>query len=318
MEHNLVGEYQYRNITLRKADTLEDLADGCGKYEERVIYAREPLPGNNSPHIWAPEIHFINGKWYVYYTTVIDENEMWSIRPHVLECTDADAFTGEWKNLGQVKKTVEDTIAFTDFSLDHSVLQLNGELYFFWAEKHPVDSVIYAAKMVNPWTIDSSRICPVVAPEYNWERHGFPVCEGPGFLHRNGKIFLTYSAAGTDALYCLGLCTADENADLLDQKSWTKSPFPVFQSSKKNGQFGTGHNSFTVDENGHDVMVYHARQEERYLVDEGYQPLYDAGRNTTIMRIFWNEDGTPNFSVPIPSGKGYEVPTEFTAKVIVK
>lgn len=317
MEHNLVGQYQYRNITIRKAATLEGLADGSGDYEERVVYQREPLPGNNSPHIWAPEIHFIDGKWYIYYTTVIDENEMWSIRPHVLECADADPLQGEWKDLGQVKKTLEDTIAFTDFSLDHTVLQLNGELYFFWAEKHPVDSVIYAAKMVNPWTIDSSRICPVVSPEYNWERHGFPVCEGPGFLHRNGKIFLTYSAAGTDALYCLGMCTADENADLLDPQSWKKSPCPVFQSSRKNGQFGPGHNSFTKDEEGHDIMVYHARQEERYLVDEGYQPLYDAGRNTTLMRIFWNEDGTPNFSVPIPSGKGHEVPTEFKAKVVV-
>ena len=113
-------------------------------------------------------------------------------------------------------------------------------------------------------------------------------------------------------------CTADENADLLDPASWTKSEHPVFQSSRKNGQFGPGHNSFTKDEEGHDVMVYHARQEERYLVDEGYQPLYDAGRNATLMRIYWNEDGTPNFSVPIPSGKGHDIPTEFTAKVIVK
>lgn len=318
MEHNLVGQFQYRNIAIRRAKTLEGLADGSDAYEERIVYAREPLPGNNSPHIWAPEIHFIQGKWYIYFTTVIDENEMWSIRPHVLECAEADPFKGEWKNLGRVQTTTEDSIAFTDFSLDHSVLQLNGELYFFWAEKHPVDSVIYAAKMVNPWTIDSSRICPVVSPEYNWERHGFPVCEGPGFLHRNGKVFLTYSASGTDALYCIGMCTADENADLLDEKSWKKSPYPVFQSSKKNGQFGPGHNSFTYDEEGHDVMVYHARQEERYLVDETYQPLYDAGRNATIMRIFWNPDGTPNFSVPIPSGKGTEIPTEFKAKLIVK
>ena len=45
---------------------------------------------------------------------------------------------------------------------------------------------------------------------------------------------------------------------------------------------------------------------------------YDAGRNATLMRIYWNEDGTPNFSVPIPSGKGHDIPTEFTAKVIVK
>jgi len=316
--HNLIGEYQYRNITIRKAATLEGLADDSGEYEERVVFHREPLPGFQSPHIWAPEIHFIDNKWYIYYTTSIDENDLWSIRPHVLQCADADPFKGEWVNLGQVKKTIEDTIAFTDFSLDHTVLQLHGELYFFWAEKHPVDSVIYAAKMVNPWTIDSSRICPVVSPEFNWERHGFPVCEGAGFLHRNGKLFLTYSASGTDALYCVGMCTADENADLLDPRSWIKSPYPVFQSSRKNKQFGPGHNSFTKDEEGHDIMVYHARQEEKYLIDKSYQPLYDAGRNTTLMRIYWNEDGTPNFSVPIPSGKGKDVAIEVKAKVVVK
>ncbi len=316
-EHNLVGEYQYRYIYLRKSSTIEGLADGSGLYEEKTVYSMNPITGNNSPHIWAPEIHFVENKWYIYYTQVIDENEMWSIRPHVLECKDVDPMTGNWEKLGQVKTTTEDSIAFTDFSLDHTVLQHNGELYFFWAEKHPVNSDIYAAKMINPWTIDSSRICKVVEPTYNWEIHGFPVCEGPGFLVRNGKIFMTYSASGTDALYCLGLCTADENADLLDEKSWSKSCHPVFQSSQLTGQFGPGHNSFTVDEDGNDVMVYHARQEERYLVDTTYQPLYDAGRNTSVMRIYWNPDGTPNFSVPIPSGKGKDIVTEVVATVNV-
>lgn len=319
MEHNLDGKHQYRNVTIRKAASLEDLADGCGKYEERVIFAREPLPGDFSPHIWAPEIHFIDGVWYVYFTTSIDENNLWSIRPHVLQCKDADPMTGEWVNLGRVQTTTDDSIAFTDFSLDHTVLQHNNELYMFWAEKHPDLSDIYAAKMTNPWTIDSSRVTKVVAPEYNWEIHGFPVCEGPGFLVRNGKIFMTYSASGTDSLYCNGLLTADEKADLLDPASWTKSPFPVFQSSKATGQFGPGHNSFTVDEDGNDILVYHARQEEHYLfVEEGYEPLYDAGRNTSLMRIYWNPDGTPNFSVPIPSGKGYDKEIEVVAKVTVE
>lgn len=335
-EHNLIGEYQYRYIFLRKAATLEGLADGSGEYEEKVVFERGTVQGNNSPHIWAPEVHFINGEWYIYYTTCISEDDMWSIRPHALRCK-GNPMADEWENLGRIQTTTDDSIAFTDFSLDHTVLQHNGELYFFWAEKHPkivganvnvggdydenavqVNSDIYVAKMVNPWTIDSSRICKVVEPEYNWEVHGFPVCEGPALLVRNGKVFMAYSASGTDALYCIGLCTADENADLLNPESWTKSPCPVFQSSRATGQFGPGHNSFTYDEDGNDVMVYHARQEERYLVDPGYQPLYDAGRNASVTRVYWNPDGTPNFSVPVPSGKGKEIETEFTATVVVK
>ena len=332
-EHNLVGEFQYRYIFLRKAATIEGLADDSGEYVEKVVFERGTVQGNNSPHIWAPEIHYVRGAWYIYYTTCISDDDMWSIRPHVLRCQ-GDPMKDTWENLGRIQTTTTDSIAFTDFSLDHTVLDHNGELYFFWAEKHPevvganvggdydenavqVNSDIYVAKMTNPWTIDSSRICRIVEPSYNWELHGFPVCEGPAILVRNGRIFMAYSASGTDALYCLGLCYADENADLLDPASWTKSPCPVFQSSAVTGQFGPGHNSFTVDEEGHDVIVYHARQEERYLVDPGYQPLYDAGRNTSVMRFYWNPDGTPNFSVPVPSGKGHDVITEVKANVNV-
>lgn len=333
-EHNLIGEYQYRYIFLRKAASIEDLADGSGKYEEKVVFERGTVQGNNSPHIWAPEVHYINGEWFIYYTTCISEDDMWSIRPHALRCK-GDPMTEQWENLGRIQTTTDDSIAFTDFSLDHTVLQHRGELYFFWAEKHPevvganvggdydenavqVNSNIYLAKMVNPWTIDSSRICKVVEPVYNWELHGFPVCEGPAILVRNGKVFMAYSASGTDSLYCMGLCMADENADLLDIKSWTKLPYPVFQSSRATGQFGPGHNSFTLDEDGNDVMVYHARQEERYLVDPGYQPLYDAGRNASVTRVYWDPNGMPNFSVPIPSGKGRDIETEFNGTVIVK
>ena len=37
----------------------------------------------------------------------------------------------------------------------------------------------------------------------------------------------------------------------------------------------------------------------RIVAGEGdYQPLYDAGRNAYIGKVFWDEDGMPNFSVP--------------------
>jgi len=316
-EHNLNGKYQYREIVLRKAATLDGLADLGGNYTERVVFCREPLPGDLSPHIWAPEIHYIDGKFYIYFTTSIDPMNLWSIRPHCLMC-EGDPMVDEWVNMGPIATTTNDSIAFTDFSLDHTVLQHKGELFLFWAEKHPVASDIYAAKMVNPWTIDSSRVAKLVSPDYNWERHGFPVCEGPGFLHRNGRLFMTYSASGTDALYCLGLLTIDENADLLEPSNWTKSPCPVFISCAANGQFGPGHNSFTTDEEGHDIFVFHSRQEERYLVDANYQPLYDAGRNACLTRLHWNPDGTPNFSVPAPVGDKKDIKIPVKAVVTIK
>lgn len=299
MEHNLDGRYQYLRIILRRSKTLGGLADNSGNYEEKTIYERKPIGGGTlSPHIWAPEIHFIEGKWYIYYTTTISEESSWRIRPHCLECTGSDPLFDEWTEKGPVRTTVAGDIAFTDFSLDHTHFEHKGNHYFVWAQKTNNISDIFIAQLANPWTLCTPAV-RLTHPEYAWELHGFPVDEGPGIIKHGGKIFLTFSGSGTDALYCVGLLWADEHADLLDAASWTKLPYPVFQSSPATGQYGLGHNSFTKsDDDTEDYIIYHGRQEERYLAEEDYQPLYDAGRNASVGKIYWDEDGMPNFSVP--------------------
>ena len=299
MEHNLDGKYQYLYIILRRSATLGGLADGSGTYEEKTVYERSPIAGGTlSPHIWAPEIHYIDGKWYIYYTTTISDESSWRIRPHCLECSDMDPFNGNWEQKGPVVTEVKGDIAFTDFSLDHTHFEHDGKHYFLWAQKTNNISDIFIAQLSNPWTLCTPAV-RLSHPEYAWELHGFPVDEGPGVIKHGGKIFITFSGSGTDSLYCVGLLYADEKAELLDAASWKKLPYPVFQSSRATGQFGLGHNSFTrSDDDTEDLIIYHGRQEERYLVEEDYQPLYDAGRNASVGKIYWDEDGMPNFSVP--------------------
>ena len=138
-------------------------------------------------------------------------------------------------------------------------------------------------------------------------------------IKHGGKIFVTFSASGTDAMYCVGLLYADEDADLLSASSWTKLPYPVFQSSKETGQYGLGHNSFTKsDDDSEDLIIYHGRQEERYLVEEDYQPLYDAGRNASVGKIYWDKDGMPDFSVPAMGIVRKEEGLKVTAEIIVE
>ncbi len=299
MEHNLDGKYQYLYIILRRSATLGGLADGSGAYEEKTVYERSPIAGGTlSPHIWAPEIHYIDGKWYIYYTTTISDESSWRIRPHCLECSDMDPFNGNWEQKGPVVTEVKGDIAFTDFSLDHTHFEHDGKHYFLWAQKTNNISDIFIAQLSNPWTLCTPAV-RLSHPEYAWELHGFPVDEGPGVIKHGGKIFITFSGSGTDSLYCVGLLYADEKAEFLDAASWKKLPYPVFQSSRATGQFGLGHNSFTrSDDDTEDLIIYHGRQEERYLVEEDYQPLYDAGRNASVGKIYWDEDGMPNFSVP--------------------
>lgn len=300
--HNLKGNYQYLYLILRCADTLEDLTDNSGRYKEKIVYERKPLGnGTMSPHLWAPEIHFIHGKWYIYYTTTISHKSSWRIRPHCLECEGSNPMNDNWIEKGPIQTTIENDIAFQDFSLDHTYFHHRDNDYLLWAQKTDNISDIFIAKLSNPWTICTPAV-KLTHPEYNWELHGFPVNEGPAILKHGDFIFLTFSASGTDALYCMGLLYAKEGDDLLNPNSWKKCPYPVFQSSRATNCFGPGHNSFTRStDDREDLIVYHGRQEERYLGEGDYQPLYDAGRNTYIGKVFWNTDGMPSFSVPCAS-----------------
>ena len=90
----------------------------------------------------------------------------------------------------------------------------------------------------------------------------------------------------------MGMLTADEGADLLDPLSWKKERYPVLASDDKLGIFGPGHNSFTVDEEGNDICVYHARGEETIEGD----PLYNPNRHAMLMKVKWDNNGRPVFS----------------------
>lgn len=282
---------EYDRIAIRRAKTIAGLAEA----EEKTIWVKHET-GLMSANIWAPELHYIDGKWYVYFaaarTTETNEG-LFDHRMFVLENESANPLEGEWEEKGQVKTKWE------SFALDATSFEHKGVRYYVWAQKDPEiegNSNLYISEMENPWTLKGEQVC-ITTPEYDWEKIGFLVNEGAAILKKNGKIFMTYSASATDHHYCMGLLTADEDSDLLDPNSWVKSPEPVFTTNEANSQYGPGHNSFTVSEDGSlDLLVYHARS---YKEIEG-DPLYDPNRHARVQAIKWNEDGTPNFGVPRP------------------
>lgn len=275
---------EYDRLELRRAKSIAGLATA----EPKVIWRKHPA-GIMGAHIWAPEIHFIDGKWYVYFAAGSAE-QIWEIRIYVLENSSADPFNGEWIEKGQLKTGWE------SFSLDASTFEHGGQRYLVWTQRHPdiKGTNLYIAKMDTPWTITGPAV-RLSKPDLPWEQVRYWVNEGPTVLARNGRLFLTYSAAGTGAEYCLGLLTADASADLLDPQSWKKSPTPVFATSEANGIYGPGHNCF-VTENGVDLLVYHARNYRDIPGD----PLKDPNRHTRVQPITWRADGTPDFGVPVP------------------
>lgn len=272
----------YDRIILRSADTLAGIADA----EEVTIWEKH-ASGIMSAHIWAPELHYLDGKWYIYFAGG-EKEDIWKIRPYVLECADENPVAGTWKELGMMQCADEDEFSFRGFSLDATIFENRGKQYYVWAEKVGVGrqiSNLYIAEMETPNKLKTVQVL-LTTPDYDWERVGFWVNEGPAVIKRNGKIFLTYSASETGTPYCMGMLTANEDSDLLDPLSWKKERYPVLQSDASLEIYGPGHNSFTVDEEGNDILVYHARKES---VIEG-DPLYNPNRHTMLMKIRWEEE----------------------------
>ncbi len=275
---------QYSGIELRCAKSLNKLLTA----NSRVVW-RHHFEGPMSGYVWAPELHYIDGVWYIYFTAS-DREDIWKLRPYVLMCTDENPVLGEWVEKGQVK------VGHESFSLDMTSFIHHGKQYTCWAQKRDEDegSCIYIASMKNPWTLESEAV-KITAPQYDWEMQGFKVNEGPAILQRNGKVIMTYSASDTGHRYCMGMLWADENADLLDPASWHKSDKPVFKTSEENEQFGPGHNSFTTD-GDRDVLIYHSRNYKEISGD----PLHDPNRHARAKVFDYDENGLPVFGEPVP------------------
>ena len=251
-------------------------------------------------HVWAPEIHKIKGKWYVFFAAG-DSGNIWNIRPYVLVCQGDDPYdASSWVQADGTAEihaaTSEESAYFKHMSLDMTYFEHNGKHYVIWADIIG-QSALYMQEINpdKPWE-GKGKVIMLTTPEYGWERNVERVNEGPTILKHDGKIFIAFSAAGTGPEYCIGLLTADENADLMDPDSWTKTAYPVLTSADVPGEYGPGHNSFTVDENGNAVFVYHARSEECYKNQcqwSSASSLYDPCRHARVKRVHWAADGTP-------------------------
>jgi GH43 family beta-xylosidase len=267
------------NLVLRKSATLTGIAAGTSK----VIWT-PPASGVNCCEIWAPEIHRLDNKWYVYFTASSGGGDA-SRRINVLENIAADPMTGSWVLKGQINTVVA--------GLDGTVWTHNGIRYFLYAgygNWPNYGSAVYIARMSSPWTLTGSQVV-LTQPSAAWENAGgLAVNEGPSFLEHGARMHMIFSAGACwSDDYSLGMLSANATSDPMVKASWTKAGGPVF--AKGNGVYAVGHNSFVKSPNGaEDWLVYHGNS----AAGQGC----GSGRHTRAQKVSWNGD-TPVFGAPL-------------------
>lgn len=246
----------------------------------------------NSANVWAPELHYLDGKWYCYYTAGAGPDI--TQRTWVLENSSADPTTGTWTDKGKLFTSDSDF-----WAIDGTVLEHNGKRYFLWSGR-PNPAVqnqnIYIAEMSNPWTLQGTATL-ITKPELSWETQGGPVNEAPQVLkNSSGKLFMIYSASGcwTDD-YALGMLTLKDGGNPLVAADWVKHAQPVFVKKPENKAYGPGHNAFFKSLDGkEDWIIYHANNNSGDGCGEK--------RNVRMQSFSWSTDGTPNFGIPVTPG----------------
>ena len=285
------------DVSVRTATRLSG-TNGIGSVSMVKVFS-PPWPYNSD--VWAPELHFIQGKAYIYYAADNGTNAN-----HRMFVAEQISPTNSFAYKGKVCDTTTDR-----WAIDGTVLEAtNGALYFIWSGwPGNTDGLqnLYIAPMSNPWTISGPRVL-LSTPQLSWESW---IQEGPEVLQRNGKVFVIYAAnqSWTDD-ECLGMLV-NIDGNYLNPTSWTKLPQPVFQtiSNAAGAVFGPGHCSFTQSLDGtEDWLFYHAAQ----YCGAGWT------RNIRMQRFTWDANGYPSFGQPALAGVALAAPSgdDFTPSLL--
>ncbi|RIX59714.1 hypothetical protein D3P08_06195 [Paenibacillus nanensis] len=261
-------------VYVSKSRTLVDQGEKVMVFDSKGTQTR----------IFAPEIFFLDGRWYIYYCADLKEYGYRHMAT-VLESVSDDP-QGEYVSKGAIYTGVNGEYREAN---DFTVFELNGQLYGVWGTLGPGEPAGPAiAPMDNPYTISADRTIL---------RNGGG--EGPRVLQRDGKIFITvsegdYASNGYRLSYFM-----NTDGDVLNPDSWTRQNDVFTSTSDVSGPARAG---FVKSADGtEDWMIYHSRV---YKDTER-----NWWRQVHIKKFGWNEDGTPNFGKPVSPYEWQQLPS---------
>jgi GH43 family beta-xylosidase len=258
----------------------------------------------NLSEVWAPEIHFVDGYWYAYMACLdkgIPLIADWDNRrrSYVLKSRTQDP-EGAWDFIGKLE------LPDNEWAIDGTLFINDDEkLYFIWSGIQNSSAAfgqrLYICEMESPSAVkEGTHRVQIAEPEFNWEKDGAPIVEGPVILKQpNGAIKCIYSASHSAYNgYCLGELTL--SGDPMDAASWAKRKTPLLQGDPLRGVYSPGHNTFTTSPDGTEIwMVYHTAQEK----DSTWN------RNSRIQKVNFNAKGDIVMNRPLSGNETYTLPS---------
>jgi GH43 family beta-xylosidase len=286
------------------------LSDRLTSIGTRHVVWQAPDSGPFAKEVWAPEMHRLDGKWYIYFAASDGRNE--NHLAYALESKDGDPL-GPYQLHGPFATgDGKDGSSPNLWAIDMTVLEHGGKRYALWSgwDAPGTDrQFLYIAPMASPLTLAAPRRLLADNATHLWERtdgnaDSRGLNEGPQVLKRGDRSFVTYSCgASWKDTYKLGLLELT-GADPLDPAAWTKHPEPVFKSG--GATIGVGHSTFVPSPDSSELWhVFHAKVDAR----DGWR------RAVFLQPVNFKPDGFPDFGTPVQARspqrfpKGQESPS---------
>ncbi|KAI1187635.1 glycosyl hydrolase [Nemania serpens] len=259
---------------------------------------KPPQDSEHSAELWAPELHALRGRWYIYYAAANPRKGNRSHRMYVLggPAATEDPCSGDWEFLGRIREMPD------QWAIDGTVFELEDQLYLAYSG-WPLDGGepqgsgqgmvqhLFLVRLDDPSTAGSWPVA-VSLPQQPWEvtRDGdggaHAINEGPQWLASPDGRWrgLVYSCAGSWTHEYKMATLRYRGGEPLDPSSWQKSMAPLLQTRKRgmSGPFGPGHGSFLDLGGGNVVAVYHATD----TPDDGWE-----NRRARVQRVAFTEKG---------------------------
>jgi len=276
-----------RSIRIRKTKDFTQLEEA----QPHTVW-KAPEEGPYSQNVWAPELYFLEGKWYIYFAADDGQNE--NHRMYVLQ-SKSDCPLGPYEMKGKLQTQ--------GWAIDGTIWQREDKNYFIWSGwpvDYDVQQNLYIAPMKNPWTLKTPRHL-IAEPTQPYERQTHLICEGPVVLEKKDRTFLFYSgSASWTKDYCIAYMELT-GEDPLHKESWRKKG--VFMKTNP-PVYGPGHNCFTTSPDGKEIWIlFHAKKTP--------EPEWED-RQVHTQKMSFDHKGTPLPMKPYPPEKDLSPPSGIT------